>query len=427
MFSLLVTMALALPSNTGHQAAQLHWVHDDWAKAKSQAKKEGKLVAVDVWATWCHTCLAMKNYALKSKEVASVANQHIWLEMDYDRPQNAAFFKAYPINAFPTFMVIDPRNDKVVARWLGSGSAQDMKKFFSEARAKSTNDLDLGQQALSSQNYPLALKHFAKALKNTKDKNRKTRILSGYIEALWKTDKTRCATEGLQYIDETEDSVQGLDYAMMINWCASGVEDKKLQQSIFQKIKARLERGLKNPKLSLSADEKSSVYATLAGLYESAGDKQKAQATMKTRLSVLEAAAKAAPTPAARSTFDAHRVSCYLKLNQHKKAEAMLLQTEKDLPKDFNTPWRLARLYQDQKRYKDGLAAIDRALQNGYGPRRIRLYSAKIDLAVAKKDFDLARKAATKAHKEIEQGDRKLIREYWLKELSEKEALIPKK
>jgi hypothetical protein len=34
------------------QPSVLPWVHDDWPAAAREASASGKLVAVDVWATW---------------------------------------------------------------------------------------------------------------------------------------------------------------------------------------------------------------------------------------------------------------------------------------------------------------------------------------------------------------------------------------
>src|SRR5262245_57560515 len=112
-------LALPLLGLLAVSAEPLPWVHDDWAAAKKQAIAEKKLVAVDVWATWCHTCLSMKNYILKEPPLAKVAKQHVWLSLDYDLEKNAAFFTRFPIGVFPTFLVVDPEREEIVARWPG--------------------------------------------------------------------------------------------------------------------------------------------------------------------------------------------------------------------------------------------------------------------------------------------------------------------
>ncbi|HNF98095.1 MAG TPA: thiol reductase thioredoxin, partial [Pseudomonadota bacterium] len=43
-------------------ASVLPFVENDFALARAQALKSGKLLFVDAWALWCHTCLSMRNF-----------------------------------------------------------------------------------------------------------------------------------------------------------------------------------------------------------------------------------------------------------------------------------------------------------------------------------------------------------------------------
>ena len=52
MFALLLSLALAASGPT--------FIEDDFAKALKTAKKDKKLLFVDAWAPWCHTCVAMR-------------------------------------------------------------------------------------------------------------------------------------------------------------------------------------------------------------------------------------------------------------------------------------------------------------------------------------------------------------------------------
>lgn len=418
MFSALALLAVAAPT-----AAPIQWVHDDWAAAKRQAKADGKLVAVDVWATWCHTCLSMKNFTLKETPLGRVASTHTWLALDYDLPANAEFFKKFPISAFPTFMVVDPSNDEVVARWLGSGTADQMATFFAGATKNGTDVIARGQRALSKGDYASAVAIFEEALVKKQNTTERTRILSGYVEAMWKHDPKRCATEGLRYIDQTDDTAPGVDYAMMIAYCAEDLAGDE-KKAVLRKIRDRLERAASNPALPLSADDQSSLYSTLADLHEALGDADKAKAVVQKRVAVLEKAAASAKTAEARTTFDAHRMSCYLKLKRYDDAEKMLKASLAAMPKDFNHPWRLATLYLKTNRIDEGLKVIDQGLAVGYGARKLRLYSTKIDLLLAANNKGEARKTYAAAQTELKGIDPKLVRKFWLAELEGKLAKI---
>src|SRR5262245_2207872 len=108
-----LTLALGAepaPEAQNKDVSGIVWINDDWAKAKAQAIEAGQLIAVDVWATWCHTCLSMKHFVLTEKPLADVSKQHTFLMLDFDRPENAAFFAKIAVPALPTFMVIDPKS-----------------------------------------------------------------------------------------------------------------------------------------------------------------------------------------------------------------------------------------------------------------------------------------------------------------------------
>ena len=412
---MLATLALAgAPS-----ADPLPWIHDDWPAAKARAAKDGKLVAIDVWATWCHTCLSMKNFTLKEAPLRRVAGTHTWLSLDYDLPANAAFFSKFEINAFPTFMVIDPATDEVVSRWLGSGTAEQMAAFFASARKAAADPVAVGQRALAAGDHDKAIEVFESALSKKLPKKTLTRMLSGYVEALWKKDKRRCAERGLDDLDWTDDTAPGIDFVAMVSYCAAGIEDEALKKKVMTRVRERLEKAAANPALPLSADDQSSLYGALMEAYETTGDEAKANKALEDRTRILEKAAAEAATPEARSTFDAHRLGCYLRLKRYDDAEKMLLASQGAMPKDFNHPWRLAVLYDKQGKTAMGLAAIERALKRGYGPRRVRLYSAKIRLQIAANQKNEAKKTVAQARAVITSMDPKLVRKYWLAELDE--------
>jgi thiol-disulfide isomerase/thioredoxin len=404
-------------------ADPIAWIHDDWAKAKKTASSEGKLIAVDVWATWCHTCLSMKNYTLREKPLARVAGTHTWLALDYDRPANAAFFEAFPITAFPTFLVVDPKTDKVVARWLGSGTAEQMARFFAEASKTADDPVSLGQRALAQKDWPAALAIFDKALPAARSPAERTRILAGWIEAAWKHDPKRCATEGLAHVDTVDDTAPGIDYAAMVLYCAESL-DEKTQKTIAARVRDRLERAAKNPSLLLSVDDRSSLLGTLVDAYDLLGQEARAKATLTAQLELLESAAASAPSAEARATFDAHRLGGYLRLERWDDAEKMLKASEAALPHDFNPPWRLSTVYRKKGEPAAALAAIDRALARGYGPRKIRLYSAKIDVLLAAGRVGEAETALTAGRAEIDAIGRGLIRTSWIEELETKAKAI---
>ncbi|MCA9553530.1 MAG: thioredoxin family protein [Myxococcales bacterium] len=413
MSALLLGALTALVTAAAPSASSIRWVEDDWPAARAQAKREKKLVAVDVWATWCHTCLSMKNYVLTEPELAPLAKQHVWLSLDYDLEKNAKFFERHPVSVFPTFLVLDPKTDRVVARWAGSGSVEQMRTFFAHAAA-GDDPLSQGERALAEDLLPEARKIFERALAaGIKDPAVRTRVLLGWIEALYQLDKTACATRGVDAIQQVDDTSQGADYASMVAYCAFELPEGPKRQEVLHRLAVHLAKVAANDAAPLAVDDRSAVWGTLAEIYDALGDKARADGAWQVRLTLLEAAAAAAKTPEARATFDYHRMEVYLHFGRHGDAIEMLQASEKAQPKDFNHPWRQAQVYRDKGDLEAGLAAIDRALANGYGGRKLRLYSTKIGLLVAAGRAKEAQAVVAEARRMIEGLSEAQVRPGW--------------
>ena len=101
---------------------------------------------------------------------------------------------------------------------------------------------------------------------------------------------------------------------------------------------------------------------------------------------MLDGEAARAPNATARAVFDAHRLLAYLAIGEPERALPMLAESERDFPSDYNPPARIARVYLEMKRYDEALAAANRALSRGYGPRKLRLYLLKADALHGKGD-----------------------------------------
>lgn len=399
-------------------ASTIEWVHDDAPRAFATATKQKQLVAVEVWATWCHTCLSMKNYVLTQPELRAAAKQHVWLSVDYDLEKNAAFFAKFPASVFPTFLVLDPKTDTVVARWAGSGSAADMARFFAVTSA-GDDPLSKGQRAIAEKRFEDARRIFERALaaKATKtDRHARTRLRLGWIETLYQTDKPACATEGMKHLDELDDSTQGADYAVLVGYCLPKVADAKARRAHRARLARHLARVAEQPGRRLEVDDRSAVLGALAELYTALDDPRAARAATTRRLALLEAAAKAAPTPAARATFDYHRMEAYLQLDRHADAIRMLEASARAQPKDFNHPWRLAKVHLDRGEVDAGLDAIARALERGYGGRKLRLYSTRIQLLLKKGDLDAAAATVKAGRAHLATLEPAQVRDYWRQE-----------
>lgn len=97
--------------------------------AKEKAKKEGKLVFIDAYATWCGPCKWMSANVFVDEEVGNYFNQHfISLKIDMEKEAGPEINEAYEITAYPSLLVVDP-SGKVVRKKVGALEVDDFLSF----------------------------------------------------------------------------------------------------------------------------------------------------------------------------------------------------------------------------------------------------------------------------------------------------------
>ncbi len=83
----------------------LQWFEDGPAAAFDAARARKRLLFVDLWAPWCHTCLSMR------QQVA------VW----------------------PTFYLIDAQTRAVPGRWLGGASPAQLRRWLQDSANGATS------------------------------------------------------------------------------------------------------------------------------------------------------------------------------------------------------------------------------------------------------------------------------------------------
>ena len=55
----------------------LTFIEDDHPKALATARAAQKLLFIDFWATWCHSCLSMQRFVLSDAGMKPIADAHL--------------------------------------------------------------------------------------------------------------------------------------------------------------------------------------------------------------------------------------------------------------------------------------------------------------------------------------------------------------
>jgi len=65
----------------------------------------------------------MRAYVLTDAALTKQAGRFAWLTIDSEKSKNTAFVEKFPVDAWPMFLVIDPKTEKALLKWSGSATA----------------------------------------------------------------------------------------------------------------------------------------------------------------------------------------------------------------------------------------------------------------------------------------------------------------
>jgi tetratricopeptide (TPR) repeat protein len=297
----------------------------------------------------------MRAFVFTDRALARRAGQFVWLSIDTERPGNASFLTKYPVEAWPSFFVLDSDSGKAVLRWVGGATVGQVQKILEDGAAA------------------------------VRGKGRGVEEILARADSLYGQGKNAEAV--VQYRD-------ALDRAPA-KWPRCAVKLKAedpARAQLVAALAADAREVLSSPRKDIAADDISSVYESLASEREAARDEEGKKRVLSERAVFLEGEAARAKSPDARAVFDSHRLETYLDLGEPERAVPMLEASERDLPDDYNPPARLAVAYKAGRRYDEALAASDRALSKAYGPRKVGILLTRADIYAAKGDRASARR-----------------------------------
>ncbi len=359
------------------------FIEDDYPRALQEARTRGVPLFVDVWAPWCHSCVSMRAYVLSDARLGALASDFVFAAVDAENPANAAFVAAHPISAYPTLFVVDARTDTPLLAWEGTATAEELTQLLGDTRAGAgdaaatfakANRAKAAGDLLGAKTLFLTALDDPKASRELRDRT---------IEGLTNVLSQRKELDACAHLVAREHEAMrpGTSRASALALGASCAEES--HAASLPAILAAVTSLAKDGAAPILADDRS-------GLFEVAVD---AEPRPEVRIGLakewaafLEAEAKRAQTPAARAVFDPHRLLAYIAMGDPGRAIPMLEASERDLPRDYNPPARLARAYLELRRFDEAQAAVDRAIARVYGPRTMRVYNTKADILERKGD-----------------------------------------
>ncbi len=98
------------------------------SEVEAQAQAEGKLVFVDCYTEWCGPCKMMATREFVKKEAGDYFNaKFVNFKIDMEKGEGPQVAKQYDVNAFPTFLILEPNGD-LRGRLVGAAGIDEFIK-----------------------------------------------------------------------------------------------------------------------------------------------------------------------------------------------------------------------------------------------------------------------------------------------------------
>ncbi|MEI7703135.1 MAG: hypothetical protein WCK73_00910 [Deltaproteobacteria bacterium] len=342
----------------------------------------------------------MRATVLRDPALVKMAGRFVWLEIDTEQEANAGFLEKFPIEVWPTFLVVDPVTERPVLKWLGTATAADLSRLLADGeRAVKGGVGESADALLARADRENGAGHGADAIVLWEKAlvaggagwPRRARTIESLVIGLQSDGKPRrCAEVALA---EAPGMARGQSFANVVSLglsCANGSEEP-WAPPVAAKLEPLAVEAVK--RTDVLADDRAGLHDALVTAREKAGDAAGAKARAEEEWAFLVAERAKGTTPEARTMLDSWIVGTAMDLHDPARAVPLLLESEKATPKDYNPPYRLAALYLELKRTDDALAASNRALPLAYGPRKMRVLAQRATILEAKGDVAGARKA----------------------------------
>jgi hypothetical protein len=306
----------------------------------------------------------MRATVLTDAALAKHAGRFVWLSIDTEDPKNAAYLEKFPWQAVPTFQVLDPKGETIAFQWIGGVDAKELVRRFDEGERAFH---EASAKVVSPTGADAEVNDLAMADKSEECAKRALELLPGLSAGAVKASV----------------AATGLDCAL------SAPAEATWRPAAVKALEAATHEAVGYP--DLLDDDRSGLYGELVDARDRQDDKEGGKVAAVAWLDWLDKQAHDAPSVEARAALDGYRVSAAIRAGAPGRVLATIQASERELPKDYNPPARLALVYREMGRYDDALAASDRALAMVYGPRKLTLLDARATIYEKKGDAAAAK------------------------------------
>ena len=117
--------SLAVLLMAGAAQAQVKFETGSTDAVREMAVKEGKLVFIDLYASWCPPCKMMERHVFSRQDVGDFMGQRfVAAKYDTDQATGAELMKRYGSGSIPLYLIFDTEGN-LLGRMQGATSAEE--------------------------------------------------------------------------------------------------------------------------------------------------------------------------------------------------------------------------------------------------------------------------------------------------------------
>src|SRR5262245_38318652 len=224
----------------------------------------------------------MRAYVFTDKSLARHAGQFVWLSIDTEKAGNAPFLTKYPVQAWPSYFVLDPAREKVAVRWVGGATVAQVAKILEDGKAAVRGKEKGVDQVLARADTLFGEAKNAEAIREYRDALSRApanwpqygRATESLLFALQNVrDRRGCAETARDAYPKLARTSSAANVAAIGLDCALNIPaDDPARPALVSSLAEDSRQVLASPRPDIAADDISSLYDALASEREEAKD-----------------------------------------------------------------------------------------------------------------------------------------------------------